>query len=192
MANALTTVMQIGIVLTAMNRLQEQESIYTEYRLLAFNDDMTIGIKDELYLREYMEAHYQICEELSHKMKRNKSFMGRSFVFCEIYSDEAFNNKSAYIRGFINSILFARNIVQAKQLLSSLDFTYVTRLTKEIDRLISHWGYEFYQDEISAPIAFGGWWSRKMNGVDLTFHECKINDERISAFFAVRKERLVI
>jgi hypothetical protein len=170
MANALTTVMQVGIVLTAFEEFQKDLNLYPEYGVLSFNDDLTIGLKED-YCREYAEYHFTVCQSLGHRMKRSKTFFGRQFVFCEEYSDEAYNNKSAYIKGFINSILHARNIVQAKQLLTSVDFTYVTRLTQDINRVMSKWGYEFYPKEFKAPIAFGGWWTKKMNGVDLTFSE---------------------
>jgi hypothetical protein len=168
MANALTTVMQVGITLTSMYYLRKDLYREINFGLLSFNDDMVVGLEEDL-CREYAECHFNVCEGLSLKMKRRKTFFGNTFVFCEEFSNEVFNSKGAYYRGFINSIFFARNIVQAKQLLTSVPFTHVSRLEYEMDRVIAHWGYEFHRKEFKAPIAFGGWWTKKMNGVDLTF-----------------------
>jgi len=171
MANSLTSCV-ITVFLSVVASLMQEDNNRTmkgmDFDVLSFNDDTVVSIKEELLI-DFEEYFYYTAERLSMRYKREKTFWGREFVFCEEYSNVEFNNKLAYYTSALYTSCMCINITQAKQFVSS--FTLIESIEGCFDFIEAEFGYEFYEDEYLEPIAFGGWFSRSLYGVDLTFYE---------------------
>jgi len=171
MANALTTLMQIGNFAFFKARYDQLPS---DIDALFYNDDATIycgpaGSDGEL---TYSELETDELTMLGLIPKEPKTYSSPVMILCERYFHLNLGRKQSYER-FIRRIPFAStNIVTAKAAFYMVDDPAFGEIDPNlVDRLISFWGYEYDPHEYSLPAFAGGWVDPKIHGVHLIFME---------------------
>jgi hypothetical protein len=189
MANALTTMIQIIIFnLVIAHAKDEGEFFVEEIESLSYNDDFTVGFKNEEDMISYWEYEEIILKKLGIIGSYEKSHQGYDFVFLEEYV-RPFSDKKSYLMNELYLPFSAPTIVEAKEFLSNLQFSMTGSKAKDLlDDLISFWGYEFYPEEGYKPFIFGGWFRPKYNKIDISFHVTDIGFPQIKALLS-QKER---
>jgi hypothetical protein len=189
MANALTSLMQ-----AVVSRLIERSMKFSidDFRSRNYNDDYIVGFKNLDDLEEYWDKEGEILEKLGLIRVPTKSFEAHDAgVLCEEYFSEkisTINNKESIRRYEILRCLLAHNIVEAKEMVQSIQDNGF--LDDYIEEIISFWGYEFFPGEESLPAKFGGWLSYKILGVNLDFKiiEDHFNNNVIRSYNACKAD----
>jgi predicted nucleic acid-binding protein len=194
MANALTTLMQLGIMEMIRLFQDEESEILQEFKFLCINDDITVRLTSEDDVETYWNIEEKVLESLSLIRVPEKSFyLKDAFVLAERYYSRFYpniNNKRSYkYREFLNCMC-CTNITQAKQIAISASISVGSLvLEKFLPEVVSYWGYEFFKDEYKYPISVGGWFSNKIGGVDLSLKmldELPFKKELCKAFEACK------
>jgi hypothetical protein len=172
MANALTTLMQIGIMELIKQENDPDGLPFYDIDYLCINDDIVISVPPEDAER-YWDAEHIVLESLGIIRNNKKSFcMDNAFVLAEKYITPIadFNDKLYYqAREFLNAFA-AVNVTHAKSLVQSSVHMVDSRITRlYIGKIISFFGYEFFPDEYKYPSYCGGWYTSTIGGVDLGY-----------------------
>jgi hypothetical protein len=193
MANALTTLMQIVLHKMANLRL---ERISNKNHMLTHNDDCIIGFSSKLDFELYWEAEEDIAKGLGLMVNPKKSFFGRGGVFLEKYFHPAFpflSKKESYVNRELLMALSASNIVQAKQIVSSLTFVEEKSIVKYLREIVTYWGFEFFKEEYQYPASVGGWYNESIFGVSLDLkrlEELPYDEKIYKAYQACKFDRI--
>jgi hypothetical protein len=166
MANALTTMMQLGVFYTIQGRMvSEGFNSWDDMTCKAYNDDFYAAFISEETSWLYGELELDVFEDLSLIPEPRKSIEGPFSILCENYSPPL-NKKESYARREVLMALACTNIVQAKVYLSTLTRTVNPDLLDwYLPEIISYWGYEFDPDEKNQPLRLGGWTCSDYRGV---------------------------
>jgi len=190
MANALTTIIQVAVFELIVQLGFYKQLLFEEINALVYNDDIAIGFTNQTDMENYWEFEDKIFGDLGLIRVPTKSFFSRHFVLCEEYSSRLLNRKDSYKLRELYLSFIAMNIVHAKALFQSCSL-HVSEdfMADTLNRLIAHWGYEFFKEEGRYPYAFGGWISPKFSSVklDLIYLPEDMNTRLIRAYKAVKK-----
>jgi hypothetical protein len=188
MGNSLTTLMQIVIFLTSLEKTTLSDPIFFTH-----NDDNILGFRNQYEFEDYWEAELSVLQSLSVKMKLSKSFFSPDGgVFLEKYfsvRNSILNKKESYQIRELLIAYSAVNIVHAKAIVSSLVALDSDILEKYLKELIAFWGYEFFPDELDYPAFCGGWFNSHIYGIStdlIRLGELEYNSKVYSAFKACR------
>jgi len=172
MANALTTIIQSVLFHMVLERLSYEVDFEEEdISCLIFNDDFTVGFKEDYILEEYWDIEDELFDKLSIIRNKKKSRRGsNSFSFCERYYPESFNEKNSYKLNEFFIPFTMPNISVAKMMYNNLSRCEDIPYTKKrvLEELVSFFGHEFFLGEEELPFCFGGWVTPSFNQVDLS------------------------
>jgi len=189
MANALTTLVQCTLFeLTRLRLLEQEEFISEEIDAIFFNDDASVGFKNESDLEAFASEDKAICDEYQIRLVLRKTHrVTGGFVFCERYYPSQLNTKSSYqFTEFYNTFSCA-NIVHAKMYYQSMFRKLPFFECREfLRRVISYWGYEFFRDEWKYPATFGGWINPSLYGVRLDLFDNEFTPQSLKAYEACK------
>jgi len=140
-----------------------------------FNNDDTLLHIDKKELTNsrpiLLEHAIGIYSKLGWSVHEKKPFVSYTGEWAKVWSATKFNqeNETRQFSTLING-LDAFNISHAKHLYNSTykRFWGMSDIDHEhaLDALISFWGYEFHQSEITIPYEFGGWISNTKKGIN--------------------------
>lgn len=158
MANSLTTLIQITLFSLILDRICEEEpETVGKIGCLTYNDDFVVATEKEDLLESYWNYEDEILKQFNIIRNDKKSFRAKkAFVFLEEYYPPSLNRKRVYYDREVRLCYACQNIAEAKYQFASL------RLNEELTELllpevISYWGYEFFPEEKSLPLDYGGW-----------------------------------
>jgi hypothetical protein len=168
MANSLTTLMNIGLFHLTLNEMYDNYAIETDAEALCFNDDFISRFSDRSHLDFYLMSERKVFKSLSVMVNPKKSFyIEGGFLFLERYFTYRGEDPKDPLREYLAAaILSLDNIVRAKEYYAS--FPHDERREYYIKFVPDIFGYEFFEDELSIPIIFGGWINTRFNSVDLS------------------------
>jgi hypothetical protein len=172
MANALTTFLQVGIYYLVL-KYSDSDNYKFEGNVeaLTLNDDFVAGFESVEDFESYNYNEDLIFPRLGLLRSKKKSFFCHdSFVIAERYYNKNYDydKKESYHRREIMNCFSCSNIVQAKQLLSSVvSMKNIDIAGDYIEEIITYWGYEFFPEEINYPAWAGGWFSLNLEGVSV-------------------------
>jgi hypothetical protein len=173
MANALTTLMQIGIHSLNMSKLEKEFKTQIKNEAGFLNDDAAVSFYDRELRDRFIEVDFETCENLQVCSKDSKSFRSNfGFVLCEEFYHRNLpdlNKKDSCWRYIAMKPLNAVNIVHAKELAGSIN-PPGGYLDLYKDRYLEKWGYEFCPEEGDLPAIFGGWGSYHTGPASFDFY----------------------
>jgi hypothetical protein len=171
MANNLVTFIQCMLSKMLLKRLPP----HIEVEALYGNDDSCLKIWTEDGLLDNIDALMIQCEDFDLLNRLNiitndkKSFWSWYPILFEEYGHQDFKIKHSRIACALSSAMLAPDIKYAKFLTSSISLALWDSgdwIESPLRELISKWGYEYFQDEMSYDYLLGGWLSIRSCGLN--------------------------
>lgn len=192
MANALTTLMQLGIedLNVAGSGVEVSDSLY-------YNDDAVAFFKRKIDAEQYARADKLICAGLGLKYKAKASFLGVSFcVLCEQYASniaKSANDKRIYHLQEFANLFCGINVAHARSIAMSMNLHGIP--VKLQRSLLEYWGWVLFRNEHQMPRNLGGWFREIISGCDISYLSrvgaLNVSDESFAALRAYDKTKLV-
>jgi hypothetical protein len=166
MANALTTLMQLGIEEMSRSRMEGNIGlVYSAYN----NDDAALVFESEQHARDFCRIDWNSCDALGLKYKAKSTFIARQhLVLCEQYvsTDDRINDKTSFNYAALANLLKAVNSSHARNMCLSLNLHNVPiNFAMEV---VNYWGAVLFSNEFSRPRVAGGWFRAIERGVDVS------------------------
>jgi hypothetical protein len=188
MSSAITTILQSALFMITLNRLHEEESVNGSIGALFYHDDAAIGCEDLNDLEEYNRVEDQVMLDYRQIKNKKKSFYAEWFVICERYNC-SYDDKKSYEATILRMVHASVNIAHAKnQWALNLRYIHSVDWRSYLTELVTHFGYEFYPDEVKYPLTHGGWIPAKYMSVDISWHYTEEHtQENMAASIAARR-----
>lgn len=171
MSSAITTIIQSIVFRMNLDDLIDLDEMVGNVDALFYHDDATFGSDDENTLENLKDIDFRNCTALGMIPAVRKSFTAKSYVLCENYSDPILGTKESYQRSVLKTLHASVNTTHAKfNWLSMYRYTDPVYWPQIINELYTHFGYEFYEQEIDAPTLLGGWVPAVYMGVDISLY----------------------
>jgi hypothetical protein len=189
MANALTTLMQIGIHSLNISKLEKEKKAEVKHRAGFLNDDAAVGFYDADDRERFIEIDFETCENLKVCGKDSKSFKSNfGFVLCEEYYKRGseINRKDSYWRYVALKPLNAVNVTHAKDIAGSIN-PPGNYLDYYKPYYLEKWGYEFTPLEGNLPSIFGGWGSYTLGSSSFDLYVAEKEDINYKVLYKLFK-----
>ena len=167
MANAITTLMQIGIEEMTKSRMVGEVGLIQAFYN---NDDAALVFDSEANAVRYSSIDRGVCTNLGLAYKDKSTYIAHQHLnFCEQYiaRDDRVNDKTAYSYDTLFLLWKGINASHARSLAMSMNLRGVSRHLAGY--AMHYWGPVLYKNEYRRPRALGGWFRQVENGVDTSF-----------------------
>jgi hypothetical protein len=189
MANNSITYIQCMIYRMLERRIPESISLEAYFG----NDDSIVKINsaDESVFIDEADAmmvqiiDFEILDGLNIITNDEKSFWSWYPIIFEEYGKEEFKEKDSRLACALSSAMLAPDIKYAKLLTSSLSLAFWGKgswISLALDAITSHWGFEYYPEEVNYDYSLGGWISLKSKGCSLALRNIESAPDELLPF----------